>query len=255
MIDVFWLEQTAADVPSDHGWLSANEADRLQSLLVPKRRDDWRLGRWTAKRAVAGCLNMPHDRHGLSSVEIRAAASGAPEAFVANQPVAVTISISHRSGLAICAIAPSGGLLGCDLEVIEARSNAFAADYFTAEEQRVVARAPLQDHARLLTLLWSAKESALKALREGLRLDTRCVSVSLDDWYVRSDGGAAEDPGPEARSSDADSWRPLKVRHTGGQVFSGWWRASCSMVRTVVSAPPSTTPLLLRFPLAPENAS
>lgn len=38
------------------------------------------------------------------------------------------------------------------------------------EEQELVARAPERDE--LVALLWSGKESALKALREGLRLDT-----------------------------------------------------------------------------------
>ena len=63
--------------------------------------------------------------------------------------------------------------LGCDLEVIEPRSEEFVADYFTTEEQKMVSQAPIADRSKLLALLWSAKESALKALREGLRFDTR----------------------------------------------------------------------------------
>ena len=52
----------------------------------------------------------------------------------------VTISLSHRSGAAICAVAPAGVDLGCDLEVIEPRSEAFVADYFTVDEQALVAQ-------------------------------------------------------------------------------------------------------------------
>ena len=114
----------------------------------------------------------------LREIEIRPASSGAPEVFIANEPAAVTVSISHRSGAAICAVAMTGVELGCDQEVIEARSEAFVADYFTESEQALVARVCEAERSRLVTLLWSAKESALKALREGLRLDTRSVTVS-----------------------------------------------------------------------------
>ncbi len=41
----------------------------------------------------------------------------------------------------------SGVELGCDLEVIEPRSEAFLSDYFTAEEQALVARAHATDRA------------------------------------------------------------------------------------------------------------
>ena len=93
----------------------------------------------------------------------------------------------------------SGAELGCDLEIIEPRSDAFVADYFTTEEQALIARASAADRPRLLALLWSAKESALKALHEGLRLDTRCVIVS-----------------PFDESFDLNGWSPLRVRYTGG---------------------------------------
>src|SRR6516162_11237684 len=133
-MDVYWLEQTEADVPRENDWLSASEAVRLNSIRIAKRRADWRLGRWTAKRALALYMNVPGHPQSLTKIEIRPAASGAPEVFFANKPAAVSISLSHRAGTAICAVALSGAALGCDLEVIEPRSNSFVADYFTAEE-------------------------------------------------------------------------------------------------------------------------
>ena len=223
-MDVYWLEQTAADVPAGDDWLTAGEAARLAGMRFPKRRADWRLGRWTAKRAVAAYLHVP-------GIEIRAAASGAPEAFLADQPAPATISLSHRAGRAICAVAPPGVALGCDLEIIEPRSAGFAADYFTLEEQALVAEASAADCPRLLALVWSAKESALKALREGLRLDTRSVVVSPTD-VLRFAGEA--------------TWHPLDVRHTGGQIFHGWWKNTGAVVRTLVAAPPPHPPISLR---------
>ena len=83
-MDVYWLEQTEADVPSGEDWLSANEVVRLNSMRVAKRRADWRLGRWTAKCALAIYLTLPDHLQSLQEIEMRPAPSGAPEAFVSN---------------------------------------------------------------------------------------------------------------------------------------------------------------------------
>jgi 4'-phosphopantetheinyl transferase len=228
---VYWLEQTEANVPAENDWLSTSESIFLNGLGFAKRRADWRLGRWTAKCAVASFLNLLADPQALAKIEIRPALSGAPEVSLANEPAAVTISISHRSGTAICAVTLSGGELGCDLEVIEPRSEVFVADYFTHDEQALVAQARKAERSRLLALLWSAKESALKALREGLRLDTRSVVV-----------------GPVDERFDFNGWSPLQVRCADGRSFHGWWQQAHSVVRTLVANPPPDSPILLNIP-------
>lgn len=321
MTEVYWLEQSEADVPAENDWLSANEVNRLNGMRFAKRRTDWRLGRWTAKRALAACLNFPTQsqaleavknpagadrkvcegrsgpvlrtpegvcqpgnaglfRSSLARIEIRSAPSGAPEVFFGNNlapaprskaqaqtltprlpvvgpgPAPVTISLSHRAGVAVCAVALSGGALGCDLEMIEPRSDAFVADYFTMEEQALVGRASEADRPWLLALLWSGKESTLKVLGAGLRLDTRCVSVDgsgiLD---LQSEIGMvtpadAQQPqqGPAIRNleTEIDKWRPLQVRHTDGQTFHGWWQHTGNLLRTLVAAPPPLPPILLK---------
>ncbi len=249
-MNVYWLEQTEADVPADNDWLSAREAVCLNAMRVAKRRADWRLGRWTAKRALSVILDMPAYPL-FRKIEIRAAASGAPEAFFDNRPAAVTISLSHRASIAACAVAISGVEMGCDLEMIEPRSAAFVADYFTLEEQELVARASAAERDPLTALLWSGKESALKALREGLRLDTRSVIVI-----------------PCVPSFDLNGWSELRVRYTRGRdagdhysgdrhsgdrssgdyVFHGWWQHGDGVVRTVVGTPPPHSPVRLQIP-------
>src|ERR1019366_2994088 len=219
---VYWLEQTEPDVPGDHEWLSARERVQLGTLRFARRRADWLLGRWTAKQAVAACLGLPTGPQNLANIEVRSRASGAPETFLGDQQAPVTISLSHRGGRAICAVTTDHGSLGCDLEVIEPRSHAFIADYFATEEQALVARAAPADLPWLVTLIWSAKESALKALLAGLRLDTRCVIVALDDpaerrnevRYCGEEPGYAEDRDIPARQLCAvNSWHPLRVRY------------------------------------------
>jgi 4'-phosphopantetheinyl transferase len=247
-MDVFWLEQSEADLPASNDWLSASERAGLNAMRVPKRRADWRLGRWTAKRALSAYLKLPDDHHALTNIEIRPAASGAPEAFIGNRSASAAISLSHCNGNALCAVAPFATVLGCDLELVEPRSDAFVADYFTAEEQELVAQASAADRSYLPTLLWSAKESALKALHEGLRLDTRSVAVSLPD------GSEAAIPNQEASTANPDSafgqrcsgWRPLDVRCTSGEMFRGWWQRTGNLLRTLVAAPAPNSPIVLR---------
>ncbi len=235
---VYWLERAASDVPSDNNWLSPSELARLEGMRIPKRRADWRLGRWTAKNAVAAYLKLACDSIALSGIEIRSKDSGAPEVFLANEVAAVSISLSHRSEVAACAIAPSGTRLGFDLEVIEPRSQAFLEDYFTADEQQLIASASSTDRDKVVNLFWSAKESALKALDVGLRLDTRRVSVSSMEGLSL----AAEtelrigEHAPDQTESTPSVWNPLRVSF-GDYIFQGWWQQTGVLLRTMVSAP------------------
>ncbi len=238
--NLYWLEQTAADVPAENNWLSAVETVQLSGLRFPKRRGDWRLGRWTVKRAVAAHLNLPAHPAAVAGIEIRPASSGAPDVFLAGEQAALAISLSHCAGKAICAVMPSPATVGCDLEMIEPRSEGFFDDYFTAEEKAMVAGTPAADRPCLLTLLWSAKESALKALRVGLRADTRSVVVSLIDPGPGSGHGEdAADPG------SIHQWSRLRVDCENGRVFRGWWRRTNRYVYTVVADPPPAAPILL----------
>lgn len=228
LMQVYWFEQHEVDMPAEpehNGWLGASERVHLAGLRFPKRRADWLLGRWTAKRAVARCLSLPCHLSALVDLEIRAAADGAPEAFLAGEPAPVTISLSHRAGLAVCSVARAAAALGCDVELIEPRIATFASNYFAPEEQDRVAQAPPLEQPRLLTLIWSAKESAMKALRAGLRLDTRSVIVSTEDGQ--------------------GVWHPLHVRQLGGRLFTGWWQTQDRMVRTLVADPPALPPMPL----------
>jgi 4'-phosphopantetheinyl transferase len=229
MMNVYWLEQSESDVPATNDWLSSSEVARLNDLRFAKRRSDWRLGRWTAKRALATCLELPDDRQMMSRIEIRPATSGAPEVFLDNELSKSTISLSHRLGRAICGVVPSVVAIGCDLEHIESHSNAFVSDYFTPEEQALIWRSPGADRPMLLTLHWSAKESGLKALHTGLRLDTRSAIVNLENMSCAGEG-----------------WHGLQVS-IDERSFHGWWRHNDDFVETVVADPAANPPILLKI--------
>jgi len=224
---IFFLIQPQPAVPAQNHWLSPRERAVLEKLRFRKRIADWRLGRWTAKLTCARALRLDDTPSHLHEIEILAATDGAPEAFFRGDPAPLALSLSHSHGLALCAVHAAGSAIGCDLERIEARSDAFTRDYFTGEERARIAAAEAHHRALLVTLLWSAKESALKALRLGLRLDTRRVQVQPPISLVS--GGA---------------WQPLTVSLAGTTTqFRGWWRVQGAFVHTLLAGEAAAPPL------------
>jgi 4'-phosphopantetheinyl transferase len=207
-----WLTSAAAEVPRGDAWLSARERAVLAGLRVAKRRDDWRLGRWTAKAAVAVWLGVDPER-----VEVLAAADGAPDAWLDGAPAPVSLSLSHRAGRALAAVGDLPAAVGCDLELVEPRSGPFVREWLTAGEQ--AALGPLDGAARdvAANLMWAGKEAAAKVRREGLRLDVRHAEVEI---------GAA-----------GSGWRPLTVRWLEGDTTAGWWCAADGWVMTIAGSP------------------
>ncbi len=249
-MDVYWLQQSEADLPATDDWLCESEAARLSSFRFAKRRADWRLGRWTAKCAVVASLRLPSDLLSLKKIEIIPGSTGQPEVTLRDQTETVTISISHRGGFALCAVALGDLKLGCDLELIETRSDAFIADYFTESEQRLIAQTTCAERPLLVSLVWSAKESALKALHVGLRADTRSVEVMELDlqggWFGKADARRTEDDlASEPSNIRETDWRALQIQGIGGTDFCGWWQHSKNIVRTIVVTPPPAPPARL----------
>ncbi|MCA9735512.1 MAG: 4'-phosphopantetheinyl transferase superfamily protein [Deferribacteres bacterium] len=167
------MRQSNSDVPHNPTWLSQQEHEKYSSFRIEKRRQDWVLGRWTMKKLAAHFLHISFPD--FLRIEIFAAGDGAPELYFDAQPVRQTISLSHREHFAIAALTDSDMKMGCDLEFVEPRSKVFMSDYFTTNENVLVQK--FNNSALYANFIWTAKEATVKALREGLRLDTRAVEV------------------------------------------------------------------------------
>ncbi len=226
-----WLSQGMADAPADDSWLSPAEASYVARLRFAKRRTEFRLGRWTAKSAIALYLGLGTSLDLLRRVVIDRASDGAPRPLLDGRPAPVYVTMTDRADQAVCLVGPPDTALGCDLELVEPRSARFVEDYLTEPEQALVAAAPEGEARDLLAnLIWCGKESALKVLRTGLRRDTRSVSVSFP-------------PG-----ADVAGWRPMSVRAVEGATFPGWWQRFGAFVLTVAATAPFPPPLPLVDP-------
>jgi 4'-phosphopantetheinyl transferase EntD len=92
-----WAICSLDEVPSDDAWLGRREREVLATLDGERRRAEWRLGRWTAKRLLG------------EDEEILVAEDGAPAARL-------PLSIAHRRGRAMAVLGDEGEAIGCDLE-------------------------------------------------------------------------------------------------------------------------------------------
>lgn len=243
------------------GWLSADERSRLSALRVDKRRRDWLLGRLNAKALLIEMIEAATgDRLEPAEIEIARHASGAPFVRLAvdarplcahrpGAPLPMVVSNTHSAGHALFAAAwierttPAGFTLGVDLERVEPRSAGFVRDFLTPAEQQYCERAGDAERDLRPNLVWSAKESALKAIRPGLTADT-CWLTCLPAAHAVEAEPALPSSGPALAGSDLvppdPSWQPLAVGAfdprlgVEGLSFSGLWRTIGGFVATLV---------------------
>jgi 4'-phosphopantetheinyl transferase len=219
-------------IPPD-GLLNAAEERQFCALRTPKRRRDWLLGRWTAKRLLQMTVAQELGEYApLDSFTIINTPKGAPRVRYGLLGE-IPLSISHREDRAFCAVAQPDraaprdlfGLLGVDIERIEPRTGSFAEDYFSEAELASVQRAQAWARDVMITAIWSAKESALKALQLGLTVDTRAVICCIDP--VRSV--------PETWTSFEICYDVTRLNHAA-PTLKGWWRMMEDYVLTCVSS-------------------
>jgi 4'-phosphopantetheinyl transferase len=216
-----WLARGEHELPENSTWLTLGEAARAAGMGFTKRRTEFLLRRWVGKQAVAAATGAATDVAELARIEVANRVSGAPYVLVDGQPLGLDVSLTDRAGWAVCVVGQDLSRVGCDLEIVEPRSRGFVADFLTEVEQ-VYVGSKVGDAGRdeAANLMWSAKESALKVLRTGLRHDTRSVEVDV------------EDPGPEP---DAAGWGRLTISTREGTTLPGWWRRDGVFLLTIAA--------------------
>jgi 4'-phosphopantetheinyl transferase len=228
-------------------FLSASERRTYAGLRFPKRRHEWLLGRWTAKQLLQRSLETYRGLP-LPAISVNADPDGAPYLSVDGEGrLSASLSISHRSGQAFCALSPGvSPSIGADIERIEPRAAAFVNDFFTGAEAGRVWACPQATRDTLVTVIWSAKEAVLKALREGLRMDTRSVEVGHVPGIEIPARDAAQKPHSNTAMKhvgDGPSdvqWQPIAVACNAPGVlrFAAWWRLDGDNVLTMAAAWP-----------------
>lgn len=222
---IHWLTQTLTEVPADD-YLTDVELARLQELKTDKRRTDWLLGRWTAKRLLQTVLwekdgvTLP-----LDMITITNNPDGVPDYRLPITDNRFSISISHAHGRAfVAAVEKAHAPIGADMELNRPRPAGFAEEYFTLAEIALGYGLVGPERVVWETAVWSAKEAVLKALHLGLSVDTRAISCLVEP--------VAPPPG---------IWTPFAIRCDSGRLprpappLTGWWRVEDGFVLTIAT--------------------
>lgn len=190
---------TEARGEKEMAFLSGAEQEILVGLRFEKRRREWLMGRWVAKKLLASALECAPGELSIEPEE-----GGAPVVWRGKKPVPGCLTISHRGERALAAWTDAPNLrIGADIEQVGDANPIWMADYLTEAEWALRER----EGTHWPYLVWSAKEAVLKALRTGLRIDTRAIEVL---------------PGRGA----TDGWRHLNLhsRVMPGKCWLGWRR-------------------------------
>lgn len=132
----------------DLAYFTAGELATAGAFKLDKRRDEWLLARYAAKR-LALDLGIAEDPRAVSVAR--------PMLLVEGQPVNWFVSISHSAPYAAAAIDREP--VGIDVQVVRRMSESAAHLFLSDEETAAMQRCNLPD--RLLHF-WCAKEAAWK---------------------------------------------------------------------------------------------
>jgi 4'-phosphopantetheinyl transferase len=221
LLKIFWLTQTLNDIPESTSWLHPQEEEVYRTFKFALRKQSWLLGRWTAKKALLQILSETHPGISMQKIAVLRNTDGSPAAYYQGLESSARISLSHSNGTGFCTVSCSDAHLGCDIEKITPRHDAFARDYFTKNEISLLSQLDEATIPLAVNLIWSAKESALKALKTGLRLDTRQVQITFEPDFEQS------------------GWKTLSASVNGNYpTFRGYWKSAIGFVLTIIADGP-----------------
>ncbi|MGR9347936.1 4'-phosphopantetheinyl transferase family protein (plasmid) [Rhizobium leguminosarum] len=162
--------------------LSSDERDRAVTYRFERDRASFIAGRYLLRQLLSlqtgispSKVPLSPDRHSKLRLEGR------------DRP---QFSLANADGLVAVAVASGCDYVGIDCERVDAEIEEAAVDsYCSADERRWLAELPARERARGAIALWTLKESHLKALGVGLRVDPRNVAFSWKDGIPVITGG------------------------------------------------------------------
>ncbi len=175
----------------------------MKIILVGKEDKSF-YGKQAAKEAIQEFFRENEQLElALDEIEITKESSGRPTFVLKNHPEidtsAFCLSISHTDQFVVVEII-KGGLVGVDIETIRKFPIPVYENFLTPSEKKWIESMPENDRDTYTTLVWSFKESYLKALGVGLRvhpskvelkhlengnfkLQTEKENVGINLWY------------------------------------------------------------------------
>lgn len=166
-------------------WLTSREVERFEQFKVESRKQDWLIGRWTAKSLVQEFLTSIEDSViNKQQIEISKGDHDEPLISVGDKPRSdLCLSLSHSNGNAYVGITQieSEGRIGVDIEKIRIVHYKLAERILSPFEKRQLNTQFPSNQDEGLILYWSLKEAAYKCIRPVAPLMKTDFEVTLSD--------------------------------------------------------------------------
>ena len=159
--------------------LSDQERAQQQRFLPPAKRQEYLVTRILVRCVLGEALGVAPQ-----ALQFACNEWGRPAVVSDLMPVPIYFNVSHTEGLVVCLVSTDGEV-GVDTESFARGPDllTLAPDVFSAKELNELAALPVQDQSKRAVVLWTLKESYIKARGMGL-------SIPLDkfSFHFESDG-------------------------------------------------------------------
>ena len=212
---LWWVRpETVPTRPTAWALLNAEERAQQQRFIPPAKRHEYLVTRILVRTVLGEALGVAPETLQFTRNEW-----GRPALF---PPAPIHFNISHTEGLIVCLVSTEHEV-GVDTEQL-ARAPALLAlapRVFAPQELSDLAALPLEAQAPRALLLWTLKESYLKARGRGL-------SLPLDGFAFRFAGGIRLEVEP-ALEDDGTLWQ-FQTQTLGQHLISMTLAAQDSVV-------------------------
>jgi phosphopantetheinyl transferase len=163
--------------------LSAQEYEKYRLSLTQKKKDDFLLGRYSAKKALSQICEVSQ----LSDIDISNGVFGQPIVHYKDL-YNVQISVAHGDNISASIVFEESHPTAIDIELIDKSKIADIKPQFTKTELALFPDLNISEEL-FVFILWTAKESLSKILRTGLTiplniLEINSIKVIGDDRFV-----------------------------------------------------------------------
>ncbi len=165
------FESTFSELLENVSLLHPEERAYFDTLKYKRRKASYLLGRMAAKNAVAELTETTD----LTDIWIDTGVFRFPVVKLKGKPNIQT-SISHCNTVGLALAFPEAHPLGIDLEYIDKKRLKVLESQVTETEKEILSQLNLPQTISF-TLLWTVKEGVSKALRTGLTMDFKILTV------------------------------------------------------------------------------
>jgi 4'-phosphopantetheinyl transferase len=178
---LWWVRPEAIQSsPATLALLSDDERQQQQRYLSPLKRQEHLATRVLVRSLLGGALGVAP-----ASLQFVHNEWGRPALSPAFSPAAVHFNLSHTEGLIVCLVS-SQHEVGVDTELLARAPEllALGPEVFAPKELKDLAALPLEERAQRAVVLWTLKESYIKARGMGLALPLDGFAFRFADGQI-----------------------------------------------------------------------